>query len=372
MRQALWFGRQRDGDRDRHGVDEEVGERHAGQRHDQRGRLGVGRAAEAHEDLAGRLHGQHQHRHVEQRAVHRVRRPRVQRRLAPAAGGADDHRRVRPAQDQRGDVDDVRHRHVRAAGDRELDLEGRGQRREQDEEEQRDDRRERGARNERGERQRAQRDDRDDVPAAAGRQIPEQNAVSIALDNVQTSVLYICLRRRLCREKPRVVLLVLVLAAGAGAYAYRRMAPAALVLTGIVTTNDVIVSPQIAGQIGQLLVDGGDIGQEGSAGRGHHARRAEGRHRLLRAQRRGHVVAGARVGGGAPAAGAADRRSDPPGRVDAGLDRGAGRSGRRRPRAGAADLHADAEPVARRRRLAAGARSGAHRADGARRPSSTR
>jgi HlyD family secretion protein len=36
------------------------------------------------------------------------------------------------------------------------------------------------------------------------------------------------------------------------------MAPPALVLTGIVTTNDVIVSAQIAGQIGQLLVAEGD------------------------------------------------------------------------------------------------------------------
>ena len=59
-------------------------------------------------------------------------------------------------------------------------------------------------------------------------------------------------------SKKPAVLLVLLLAAGAGAYAYRRMAPAALVLTGIVTTNDVIVSPQIAGQIGQLLVTEGD------------------------------------------------------------------------------------------------------------------
>jgi HlyD family secretion protein len=36
------------------------------------------------------------------------------------------------------------------------------------------------------------------------------------------------------------------------------MVPPALVLTGIVTTNDVIVSSQIAGQIGQLLVSEGD------------------------------------------------------------------------------------------------------------------
>ncbi len=54
------------------------------------------------------------------------------------------------------------------------------------------------------------------------------------------------------------IFLVVILGAGAGAYAYRRMPPAALVLTGIVTTNDVIVSPQIAGQIGQLLVTDGE------------------------------------------------------------------------------------------------------------------
>src|SRR5258707_1314657 len=55
------------------------------------------------------------------------------------------------------------------------------------------------------------------------------------------------------------LLLVLVLAAGVGAYLYARRAPAALVLTGIVTTNDVIVSPQIGGQIRQLLVTEGDL-----------------------------------------------------------------------------------------------------------------
>src|SRR3981081_3342693 len=52
-------------------------------------------------------------------------------------------------------------------------------------------------------------------------------------------------------------LIVLVLAAGGFAYA-KWSQPAALVLTGIVTTNDVIVSPQIGGQISQLLVNDGD------------------------------------------------------------------------------------------------------------------
>src|SRR5262249_8932386 len=45
--------------------------------------------------------------------------------------------------------------------------------------------------------------------------------------------------------------------------AYRRMGPAPLVLTGIVTTNDVIVGPQIGGQIGQLLVNEGDAVKKG-------------------------------------------------------------------------------------------------------------
>ena len=60
------------------------------------------------------------------------------------------------------------------------------------------------------------------------------------------------MRRRL------IVLLVLIVAGSAAAYAYLTRRPAALVLTGIVTTNDVIVSPQIAGQIGRLLVAEGD------------------------------------------------------------------------------------------------------------------
>jgi HlyD family secretion protein len=60
-------------------------------------------------------------------------------------------------------------------------------------------------------------------------------------------------------RKTALFFLVLVVAAGAGAYAYRRMAPSALVLTGIVTTNDLIVSAQIAGQIGQLQVNEGDV-----------------------------------------------------------------------------------------------------------------
>ena len=53
-------------------------------------------------------------------------------------------------------------------------------------------------------------------------------------------------------------LLLLILVAGAGYYWYRSSRPVPLVLTGIVTTNDVVVSPQIAGRITQLLVKEGD------------------------------------------------------------------------------------------------------------------
>src|SRR5580700_1639446 len=53
------------------------------------------------------------------------------------------------------------------------------------------------------------------------------------------------------------LVVVLILAAGIAAY-LKWSRPTALVLTGIVTTNDVIVSPQIAGQIGELMVNEGD------------------------------------------------------------------------------------------------------------------
>src|SRR6185295_10207817 len=70
----------------------------------------------------------------------------------------------------------------------------------------------------------------------------------------QTLVLYRCLTpmRRL------VVLLVVALAAAGGYWYYQRLRPSVLMLTGIVTTNDVVVSSQIAGQIEQLLVAEGD------------------------------------------------------------------------------------------------------------------
>jgi HlyD family secretion protein len=58
-------------------------------------------------------------------------------------------------------------------------------------------------------------------------------------------------------RKALLPLLVLAAIAGAVYYTYYRR-PSSLVLTGIVTTNDVIVSPQISGKINQLLVAEGD------------------------------------------------------------------------------------------------------------------
>jgi HlyD family secretion protein len=57
----------------------------------------------------------------------------------------------------------------------------------------------------------------------------------------------------------RLIVLLIVAGAGYGAYAYFNRPPTSLVLTGIVTTNDVIVSSLIPGQIEQLLVKEGDV-----------------------------------------------------------------------------------------------------------------
>src|SRR5580765_7065301 len=59
------------------------------------------------------------------------------------------------------------------------------------------------------------------------------------------------------RLRPLLVLLVLG-GLGYGAYYYMGRPPTELTLTGIVTTNDVVVSPQVAGQISELKVAEGD------------------------------------------------------------------------------------------------------------------
>ena len=56
----------------------------------------------------------------------------------------------------------------------------------------------------------------------------------------------------------RVLILLLLIAAVGAAYYATRSKPTALVLTGIVTTEDVIVAPQVGGRIGQVLVKEGD------------------------------------------------------------------------------------------------------------------
>jgi len=56
----------------------------------------------------------------------------------------------------------------------------------------------------------------------------------------------------------RLIFLFIVVAAVAGGYYATHRPPGPLILTGIVTTQDVIVSPQVGGQIGQLLIKEGD------------------------------------------------------------------------------------------------------------------
>src|SRR5437660_11398996 len=56
----------------------------------------------------------------------------------------------------------------------------------------------------------------------------------------------------------RLIFLLISVAGGVAAYYSMRQPAGPLVLTGIVTTEDVIVAPQLGGQIGQLMVKEGD------------------------------------------------------------------------------------------------------------------
>jgi HlyD family secretion protein len=56
----------------------------------------------------------------------------------------------------------------------------------------------------------------------------------------------------------RIILLLIVAAIAGGAYYSYHRPPGPLILTGIVTTEDVIVGPQVGGQIARLLVKEGD------------------------------------------------------------------------------------------------------------------
>jgi HlyD family secretion protein len=56
----------------------------------------------------------------------------------------------------------------------------------------------------------------------------------------------------------RLIFLFIVVGGAVGVYYSMQQPPGPLVLTGIVTTEDVIIGPQLGGQIGQLLVKEGD------------------------------------------------------------------------------------------------------------------
>lgn len=64
-------------------------------------------------------------------------------------------------------------------------------------------------------------------------------------------------------KRVRLLVVLLLAGVGGGAYYYAERTPDRLTLTGIVTTKDVIVSPQIAGRIGELLVREGDVVKKG-------------------------------------------------------------------------------------------------------------
>lgn len=64
-------------------------------------------------------------------------------------------------------------------------------------------------------------------------------------------------------KRLRLLVVLLLLGVGGGAYYYAQRSPDRLTLTGIVTTKDVIVSPQIAGRIGELLVREGNVVKQG-------------------------------------------------------------------------------------------------------------
>ncbi len=74
----------------------------------------------------GTLYRDHQRRHAEQRAVHRIAVLAVQMALTERAAGGDEHGLMRPEQEQRCEIHRVRHRHRRAAGrEREIHLQRR-------------------------------------------------------------------------------------------------------------------------------------------------------------------------------------------------------------------------------------------------------
>src|SRR5262245_45394496 len=64
------------------------------------------------------------------------------------------------------------------------------------------------------------------------------------------------------RFRPLLILLVVAALGGAG-YAWSNLHASTLTLTGMVTTHDVVVSPQVGGQVDRLLVAEGDVVEKG-------------------------------------------------------------------------------------------------------------
>ena len=138
-------GGERDRRGDREGIDDEVGRRGADQRlRDARPVERARHAAEQCVDSPGSLHGEDQARHAEERAIRGIPFLDTERALAVGAGRRHHHRFVRPEEQQRGEVDRVRHRHGRAvACDRQVHLEDRGNRREREQQQEQPRRRQR-------------------------------------------------------------------------------------------------------------------------------------------------------------------------------------------------------------------------------------
>jgi multidrug resistance efflux pump len=64
-------------------------------------------------------------------------------------------------------------------------------------------------------------------------------------------------------KRKRLLILILIAGLAAGAYFLDHSNHTAMVLTGVVTTDDVLVSPQIAGKIVKLTVSEGDVVKRG-------------------------------------------------------------------------------------------------------------
>ena len=61
----------------------------------------------------------------------------------------------------------------------------------------------------------------------------------------------------------RLIPVVVIVGVGYGAWWYTSRPPTSLTLTGVVTTNHIVVSPQITGRISQLMAQEGDTVKAG-------------------------------------------------------------------------------------------------------------